>query len=138
MLRLPEDQDFLPRMRFILVPHVGQAPCAARRPLASSTSCPSNVRFSRHFTQYPSYSAIATPLNVGVPPEIPEVSPEPRRVDATSHIAAKGGWWAGTAQAERGPQPLMLLARVDVSRIDRSGSASKLERSRGGSGKRLC
>ena len=27
---------------------------AARRPLASSTSWPSNSRFSRHFTQYPS------------------------------------------------------------------------------------
>ena len=44
----------LPRIRFILVPQVGQVPCAARRPLANSTSWPSNSRFSRHFTQYPS------------------------------------------------------------------------------------
>ena len=29
---------FLPRIRFILVPQVGQVPCAARRPFASSTS----------------------------------------------------------------------------------------------------
>ena len=42
---------FLPSIRFILVPHVGQVPWAARRPLASSTSVPSNSRFSRHFTQ---------------------------------------------------------------------------------------
>ncbi len=42
---------FLPSMRFIFVPHVGQVPCAARLPLASSTSLPSNWRFSLHFTQ---------------------------------------------------------------------------------------
>ena len=30
---------------------IGHSPWAARRPLASSTSCPSNSRFSRHFTQ---------------------------------------------------------------------------------------
>jgi hypothetical protein len=42
---------FFPRMRFIFVPHTGQVPCAALLPFASSTSCPSNVCFSRHFTQ---------------------------------------------------------------------------------------
>src|SRR3954465_6949409 len=45
-------------MRLIFVPHTGQGPWAARRPLAISTSSPSKSRFSRHFTQYPLYVAI--------------------------------------------------------------------------------
>jgi len=36
----------LPRIRFIFVPQVGHVPCAARRPLANSTSWPSNVHAS--------------------------------------------------------------------------------------------
>ena len=52
---------FLPRIRFIPVPQVGHLPLADRRPLAISTSSPSNCRFSRHFTQYPSYDAMCPP-----------------------------------------------------------------------------
>src|SRR6202011_2967761 len=51
-----------PSIRFIFVPQTGHVPWAARRPLASSTSVPSNCRFSRHFTQYPSWVAIVESL----------------------------------------------------------------------------
>ena len=57
----PEPQAFLPRIRFMPVPQVGHLPLADRRPLAISTSSPSNCRFSRHFTQYPSYDAMSPP-----------------------------------------------------------------------------
>ena len=45
------DVTLLPSMRFIFVPHTGQAPWAALLPFASSTTEPSNSRFSRHLTQ---------------------------------------------------------------------------------------
>src|SRR5207244_3288864 len=56
-----DDQAVLPSMRFIFVPQTGHAPWAADRPLASVTLSPSNSRFSRHFTQYPSYLAMLPP-----------------------------------------------------------------------------
>ncbi|CAA9221037.1 MAG: hypothetical protein AVDCRST_MAG52-612, partial [uncultured Blastococcus sp.] len=41
----------LPRIRFILVPHTGQGPCAMRRPDSLTLTSPSKSRFSLHFTQ---------------------------------------------------------------------------------------
>ena len=41
----------LPKMRLTLVPHVGQMPCAMRRPDSETFTCPLKERFSLHLTQ---------------------------------------------------------------------------------------
>jgi hypothetical protein len=44
----------LARIRFSLVPHTGQVPCAMRRPDSLTFTSPVKSRFSLHFTQYAS------------------------------------------------------------------------------------
>jgi hypothetical protein len=51
-------------MRDIFVPHTGQAPWAALLPFFIVTTSPENSRFSRHFTQYPSYEAMLDLLSL--------------------------------------------------------------------------
>ena len=47
----PSAQADLPSIRVIFVPHTGQVPWAADRPLGRSFFSPSNSRLVRHLTQ---------------------------------------------------------------------------------------